>query len=731
MASWQRVRWSVAVTVFFIMLTAIVLAPLIFHMGTLVAGLSHGEDNYDYFHFHWNLWWLQYAVENGRDIWTTDRVLAPFSHNLTYHSLTASLLPVYLVTEPLVGHQVAANLFLLINPALTGVLMTAFLRRQQVGMALALMGGVALAFSPYMLDHIYSGHLNLIMVFWIPLVLLVWQAAVRRRSMRWALLAGVVLWGMWFTDPLLAFWGGLVLGPHALADLYRAADRRARLHIFGQGAAALAVTLVLAYALGPLRQTLAFDTAFLDPARLLTLRAYALPLKALFFQPGTDDRSLGLLLVGLTWVALFVPSRRSRRWFWLGTGLLSLVLALGPDVTVFDQRVPLPFRIIHELFNGQMRTPARFLPPAMVGLITFLALTFDPYVRRVRRLEWRSLLVGALLLAFLMDFRAFAPMPTVAPPPAHAFDQMIRREHYADYDYVVVDVPSGPYTGWRALGSFPEAMFYGITREKRQVSGLLSRIRLDQHVFYETSPLFGWLTGTQPLDASRVNGELSEVVERWPVGYFVVHQSRLETGRLLETLALFNAHPALCYVEQDGDALLYRTTSHPKGCPPLTPPRTEAGAYRIPLGDVPDAAFIGHGWYWPESLGGATARWAGGTHDALVYADLPPGSAYELSVRAVAFHAPRTVTVTVEDVIDGQRGGTRIGAFTVQPGDWQTYAVTIPADLVARVDGHLVIALSADALLSAADVGLSADTRLLSAAYDWLTLTPQASDDGG
>jgi hypothetical protein len=103
----------------------------------------------------------------------------------------------------------------------------------------------------------------------------------------------------------------------------------------------------------------------------------------------------------------------------------------------------------------------------------------------------------------------------------------------------------------------------------------------------------------------------------------------------------------------------------------------------------------------------------------LFHASLPPGASYTLALRAVAFAGPRTITVVAGDVIDGKAQGTRLGEFTVVTDAWGEYTVTIPADLTARVNGDLVISLTADGIASAAELGLSQDARPLTVAYDW------------
>jgi len=731
MRYWGTIRRWLPVIGFFALLGAVTLYQLVSHLNSRVPAQINGE--WDYYHFHWNMWWVRHAVLNGLDPFYTDMVLAPFTHNLTYHSLTASLLPLYMIMEPIFGHLRSANLMIWLFVVLTGLLMTGLMRRQGISRPVALLGGIALAFSPYMLDHAASGHLNLITVFWLPVALFLWEKVDSTCAFRWAALTGVGLWGMWMTDTLIVFWAGLLLAPYGAWSLIQAEDRRARVRVVLLGILALAVTVALAWVIGPLRQTLDFDTSTLEPARLLTLRYYSVPAKT-YVLPSLGkaqrlgferDETIGVLLVAAVWIGLFVRSKDRMRWLWLVAALTPLVFTLGPDVKVFGTRIPLPFRLVHEAFDGQMRTPIRFLPPAMTGLILFVAHTYDGYVRRMR-VPVRTAVVAALVLVLFLDYGVFTPYPATVPPPSYDFYTMMRHEHYPDYDYVVIDVPSGPYTGWRLVGSHPEAMVYGPVHEKRMVSGLLSRMPLDEHVFFENTALMGWLTGSLPLNADRAAVELKRYVDEWPVGYVVVHQDWMAQDRTLETLAFFNSHTSLCFVEVEGDAVLYRTSSHPKGCPPRLPPQVDSGDYTIHFGEPGDEGFTGHGWYGPETIGGETARWAGGRQEALLYASLPTGPAYSMTFRATAFEETRTVKVVVGSRVAGDIQPEQLGFVTIEPGGWRDYTLSIPADVVAGAHGDIVLSLSADGMVSAAALGLSADERPLTVAYDWVRFRAEA-----
>ncbi len=738
--------WRAAVVgLFFALLSGVVLTPLSLRLNSHVPGSPPEAPHrvFDYFHFHWNLWWLRYAITHGESIWYTDKVLAPFTNNLTYHSLTASMLPLYAALEPLLGHLRAANAIIWLSLTLSGALMYAYLRGRGVSHALALLGGVMLAYSPYMLDHVGNAHLNLITVWWLPLLLLAWQRVERTRRWRWALLVGALLWGMWVTDTLVVLWGGLLLGPYALYMVGRAPSRAARLRVVALGAVALSVTLALAWWLGPLPQTLAFDTTQLARPRLFTARHYSMSLRQWYWPtPGRAlpinagrDTTLGVSMVALCWGALVVARRGGRRtrWFWLVVALPALVLALGPDEDIFGVRVVLPFRALFELFDRQMRTPVRFVVPALVALTVFLALSYDPFWRKLRSPAARLALWGAVATFFLWESGALQPMPTIPALQPYHFLTMMRAENYPDYDYVVLDVPTGVSSGFRDVGTHPEAMVYGITHQKRQVSGFLSRVPSEQQIFYESDPLLGWLTNTRPLEPDAAASALKRYVANWPIGYVVVHLDWLTPARAQEVLAFFNAQETLCYLTAERDAVLYRTSSHPKGClARLWPRHTTQDAYTLPFGTpsakaaLADVGFVGSGWYAPENIGGETGRWAcNGSAEALLYVGLPPTATdYTLTVRAVAFARPRTVQVTAGAVVEGELYSVRLGDFTAHPNGWDEYTLPLPlpADFVARTGGQFALSLVADGCSSAAELGLSEDARPLSLAYDWVRL---------
>ncbi len=712
MISWRMIRQQIGVILFFGMLGVITLSPLIFHMGTRVPG------EIDYFHFNWNYWWIRHALETGQNPYYTEMALVPFRQNLALHSLTPIWFPVYVILEPLVGQLRATNAILWISVVLTGWITYLFLRQQAIHRLLALLGGVILMLSPNMRGQILGTHLDLIGFFWMPALLLLWDRVAKRSEIKWPILVGLALWGAWLTDPVVNLWNALLLGPFALLTLIQAKNRSARVKLVLRGILAIGVMLALAWFIGPLQPLLKVDMDAFSPLRYQTSRDFALSLKVWEWQHQTGEpRGFGILLVLITLIALFMRTQDRRRWFWLIVALPPLILALGPDITLGGHLIKLPFRLVYSLTRGQYRVPARFVPVATFALIVFAGQTFTPWIARLRRPAWRGLLAGVVMLAYLADTHTFVPLAVISPPQPYRFYTMMRHENA---DYVVLEVPTSPASGtfvlgWQSMSNWhPEAMFYGITHEKRMVSGLLSRIPDIEQWYYQISPLLGWLGGEHGLEPDSARAELERLVAgQWgmgevtaPIGYIVVHQDWLLPEKAQEILAFFNAQPSLCFIEVERDAVLYRTTSHPKGCPPRTPPEMEPGVYRISLGQSGDEGFLGQGWYRKENVGGTPARWTGSSTETLLYADLPPASTYALTVRAVAFNVPRTVRVTMNSAV--------LGELVITPGDWRDYTLLIPANLAG---GKMEFRLTADGTLSAAEAGLSADTRPLSAAY--------------
>jgi hypothetical protein len=740
-----RRTWMLYAAVFLLYtaLACVTLSTLLPHFTTAVPG---GKDS-DYYQFLWGYWWIGHALQNGQSPLWTDYTLYPHLNNLSIHTLAPIWYPVYAVAEPLVGTIGAGNLMVLLGFPITGTLMFAWLRRRLRGRlaALAFTGGLVYAFSPYMMTHASYIQLNLTPLWWFPLILLLWdELAFPERLPRGvtAVLLGLALWGVWLTDLQYLIWLALAAWGYVLWTLWAARRRLLPVLAWGGLAAVIMALLAWVYPLAALSQVNLNPLEY-PPAGLTTLHAYSVPLAALVgLAPNVETKTLGHVLAWLIWagiVAAFIHGYRGRVgarhalplhqseissvqsvsqpvgatralplqpsessstgpfipqpsvWFWLAIGLVPLVLALGPDITLGETTLPLPYTLLHNLLKGQHRIPGRLTGPAAFLLITFLALAWLPWLERwwARR---RAFVVGGLALAgaaVMADVGALSPFPTRDIPDYPIYHQIAQDKR----DFVVMDVPVGTQYGWTGIGNGYFSMFYGAIHQHKMVNGWLARIPYSTLDYYIQSPLFSWLAGARdasPAEQQQAADELARDRQQWPIGYMIAYRNWIATDKQTTWIGWLNMQPGFCAPEQSADSALIWWKAETLGCD--TAPTT-----RIDTGENWTA--FGAGWYNPETIGGPAGRWA--TQDAALRVNLKPDTAYRLTFSALAFGS-------MQEVQFG--GGDRI---RLSDRDWTQYTVTLPPN--SAPDG--LLRLHHRSKQSAASLGISDDARPLAAAY--------------
>jgi len=650
----------------------------------------------DYHHFTWNYWWMRHALQTGVSPWYTDFVLYPQTHNLAIHTLVPLWLPFFMLLEPFVGRVAFFNTALLLSFTLSGTAMFYWIRPWVRYPWIAFVAGALFMFQPYVLSSAASAHLNILAIWWLPLIGLLWRGVVQARSRwRWAFLLGIALWGCWLTDFQVPLFLGVSLTPYVLWTLWQAGNDAWRLVAWGALATGIMVCGMLFWPLPPL---LAVDTSnpyMFPPASMESIRAWSLPISALWGDTSDSRRTLGLVT---PWLILIVPlvvfwfqrgKRRIPAWLWLASAVPGLLLMLGSDVVVGDTQITLPYRLLHQVFDGQYRTPERFVIPGMFAAITFAALIWDRWARRIPRVA-----TLALLVVLLWDVGVFDPFP-VRPVRDYPFYEVMREE---SGDYVVLDVPVGVHYGWTGIGVGQYAQFFAPSHEKRMVNGFLARMPYPEYAFFADSPLFTWLAyGDERPDAAMqtVAATFNDYMADWPIGYVVAHMDWMTPEQRAVWVPWLNMQPNLCPpgISEDGIKLWWRSVA--LGCDDTSPPA------QIDMGEV--WQYVGAGWYDAEDIGGVAGRWA--TEQASLRVDLSPELQYTVTFMALAFHEERTVTINGVPV-------------TISPDDWQTYSVTIRGDRF--------LTLTHDRALSPEALAISSDVRLLSVAYSYFMIEPVA-----
>lgn len=723
-------RWVVWAFMLYAIIAALTLWNLLSRFNSAVPG---GKDS-DYYQFLWGYWWIGHALAQGQSPLWTDYVLYPHLSNLSVHTLAPVWYPVYALAAPLFGRLAAGNLIVLLGYVFSGTAMFAWLRRQleprSAAVPLAVLGGLAFTFSPYMMTHASYIQLNLTPLWWYPLALLLWDEIAFPRCLPrpvTAVALGLALWGVWLTDLQFWVWLPFAAWGYVLWTFWRKRHERGWLPLLGWGllAAAIMAALAWVYPLNALRQ-INLDPNEYPPAGLTTLHAYSLPLSALVgLAEPVETKTLGRVLAWLIWGGIVVgllyrfrgngqrPVGANRRfastspgaWFWLALGLIPLTLALGPDVTVGGTTIPLPYRWLHDLLRGQHRIPARFTGAAAFLLVTFLVLAWQPVVAwalQRRRAVTIAVLAGAAV-ALLADVDTFRPFP-VRDVPDYTIHHEIARE---PGDFIVMDVPVGTHYGWTGIGRGYFSMYYGAVHQHRMVNGWLSRIPYSTLAYYINSPLFSWLAGTRDLspdEQAQAAGEFDARLRDWPVGYVIAYRDWMTLDQQNQWIGWLNERPGLCPADSTATADLLWWRAESLGCRDVPP------TARLLMGTPEGWTHIGTGWYSPEVIGGPSGRWAGET--ATLRLTLDSATAYELTFTALGFDRGRTVT------LEGANGFAQTLALAAD--NWHDYRMVIPAGALP----DMRLTLRHNGANSAQALGLSDDARLLAAAYTHFTLRP-------
>jgi hypothetical protein len=751
---------------FFVALAFLILNPIILFTGSKVGG-------FDFFNYHWNYWWMRHALVNGLAIYETNNVFAHTLqlNNLGYHALTPFWFPLWAALEPAIGTLWAMTIIITAGCVLNGYLSFVFFRREGIAPGLALLGGAVMQATPLIRYFYYNTHINLMDWFWLPASLMLAQELARAaaqqsvgRLVGWGLAFGAALWGLTLTDHQFPIFVAFLLAPYSLHLLWRSP---AKMWLIAGGAVALIVGAGLLWIAGPLPYALRFEGelapgdvrerpgipfpcgyfqvncagtvwwnwnvptlgGFVTVAVMVTL-VFALLRQVRGVSKAIAEQSrtrmggytgADALIRPYNGFAISPPRSKagattgaaSTTWLWFGLLLPPLILTMGPQISVFGAEIPMPFRILYDQTNGMFKMPWRLAPIYLFAAMCFVGLSWSHALPR--RTGPRIAILAGLFLLLAADARIYQTAPLEDSPRRYRFYEAMRTE---TEDYVVLEVPTGVGTGEVLIGD-PRAIqlqFYTLTHEKRTVNGFISRAPVESFWPLRTDdPMLSWLGQRRDLDAAFVEDQLRERIPLWPIGYVVVHQDLIgRTGATVQEIIgyLNRLDDLLCPVWVEGEAVVYRTSWHPAGCPERTPDESAPGVYTIDIGSPGDERFIGWGWHWPEEVAGLTLRWAGEYPQTDVYLDLPPGT-YNGEIIAQAFWEPRRLQLLLnEEPVSPE--------WTIEPGSLQTFAFTLPAEMVG--DGqHVKLSLAYDTVVVPSEVGQSADPRPLSIAVDRLT----------
>ncbi len=188
---------TILACMFFFVLTAMLLRPVIFHFFDQVSGAG---DTYEYV---WRLWWFKHTlIDTGQSPWLVPFIYYPYGYPLAYSELTPTNTIFGLPFTIAFGEYSAHNALLFLSFFLTGF-NTFLLARQLTGNGwAALLAGVLFAFTPFRRGQYF--HLIHLTMQWFPLIFLFLERFLQTGRRRYA------------------FAGGVAFGLNALASWYLA-----------------------------------------------------------------------------------------------------------------------------------------------------------------------------------------------------------------------------------------------------------------------------------------------------------------------------------------------------------------------------------------------------------------------------------------------------------------------------------------------------------------------------
>ena len=455
-------RHDVAIALFFLAFTALVTYPQVRGLGTSVPYHS------DPYFSMWRLAWVAHALQTDPRALFEANIFYPAHDTLGYSDAMllpgAALAPLFWAG----GNPVLIyNLALFAAFALSGYAAFLLARMLTGSVTGSIVAGVIYGFAPYRFCHYM--HLELQIVFWIPVALLLIHRILANGRMRDGVMLGLTV----AAQVLSSVYAGIfsityfaVLTPGLLIST--GVGHARRLLLPTAVAATLAITLVAPYGLAYRHAERSVGMRSLDDVRVysasMTNYLSAPAMNRLYGWTAStdftwaDEMNLfpGILACALALLGV-VRGRGRVRFAYLAGLAASVELTRGSGSIVYL------WLFEHVGAFQALRSPARFdtLVNLSLGVLSAYGVAF--MLERIER-RWRHL-AGAALVAVLIA--EYASSPSIAPVPAPTrIDSLLSKRPPA----VIVELPLLSRRGfWGSLDSV--YMYQGIGHFQKMLNG--------------------------------------------------------------------------------------------------------------------------------------------------------------------------------------------------------------------------------------------------------------------
>ena len=456
-------RHDIAIVLIFFALTALVTYPQVRGLGTLVP--YHTDP---YFSM-WRLAWVAHAIQTDPRALFEANIFYPAHDTLGYSD--AMLLP-GTAAAPLfwagINPVLIYNLALFAAFALSGYAAFLLARMLTGSVTGSIVAGVIYAFAPYRFCHYM--HLELQIVFWIPLALFLIHRIVANGLVRDGVMLGLTVAAQLFSSVYVGIFSLIyfaVLMP-ALLILTRVRHAR-RLLVATAVGATLTITIVAPYALAYRLAEQDVGMRSLDEVRVysasMTHYLSAPAMNRLYGWTAStnliwaDEMNLfpGILACALALLGVLKGRGRVRIAYLAG-------LAASVEMTRGSSSFVYPWLFEHVWAIRALRSPARFdtLVNLSLGVLSAYGVAF--LLARIEHRRWRHAAVAALVAVLVAEY---ASSPSIAPVPGPTrIDSMLSKRPPS----VIVELPLVSRRGF--WGSFDWLyMYQGIGHFQRMLNG--------------------------------------------------------------------------------------------------------------------------------------------------------------------------------------------------------------------------------------------------------------------
>lgn len=581
----------------------------------------------------WHLWWAEYAVRTGANPFFTPLLYHPDGVNLAVHPLNLSNGLLVLPITALFGPLPAYNTALLLAFVLSGFGAYLLAREVGAGPPAAFVAGLLFSFGPFHATKAYDGQLEWIALYWVPLYVWMLLRTLNSTRILSAVAAGLLLAVVGYTSLYYLIFMA-VLSP-LLVLLRRPAvtTLRAGLMLLARLAlvplvALLALTPILAGLAAAVRavtggsrsavttidpELVARSANLLDfwlPSYLHPLWGPAVAQLGPWLHPNIAawNHALGYTALALAVVACVTHWRNA--WPWLSIAAVGIWLALGPVLSIGDQRfdAPMLYRLLMAIPGMEIaRRPGHFVVLTLIALVPLTAIGLEALRNRYGP--------GALTLVVLLAACELAPpawpLQRSAVHPAFA--------GLADGPGAVLVTPIN--------NDSSQSLVEQIVHGRPLVGGFLARI--PPFPFADQTPGVRQLWRLAPDGATLadpVGGPPSAVLAAYNIRSVVIHWSNLPAARLSAAeAAVAEALPGLTPSYADADLRIYQL-------PPAPP---------TPL------AYVAEGWYPEERT--ETRRWRWMSAEATIVLLNPTDAPMPVTLRlqAEGFDAERPTELSL------------------------------------------------------------------------------------